>query len=226
MSRYSVVIPAFNAATTLGDAIESVLGQTIPPAAVVVVDDGSTDGTADVARQFGAPVTVICQPNAGPGAATTRGFQSTDTPLVASLDADDLWLPHKAERQINYLAEHPDTDATFALLRHFGESVGAGDPAKEAPGWSRTTMMVRTELVEALGPMLDLPGMRGELVDWLARAREAGARLDMLQEVLALRRIRPGSLSYGRDGDRDRGYLHAARLAIMRRRQGKPDSGG
>jgi hypothetical protein len=59
------------------------------------------------------------------------------------------------------------------------------------------------------------------MIDWIARAREAGFVLDMIDEVLALRRIRPGSLSYGRDAARDRGYLEVARLAMLRRAQSK-----
>ncbi|RWF52772.1 MAG: glycosyltransferase family 2 protein, partial [Mesorhizobium sp.] len=68
-------------------------------------------------------------------------------------------------------------------------------------------------------------GGRGEMIDWIARVREAGFALDMLDEVLALRRIRPGSLSYGRDAARDRGYLEVVRAAMLRRAQNRQGSG-
>jgi hypothetical protein len=91
----------------------------------------------------------------------------------------------------------------------------------ELAGWSRTTMMIRREVVGSVGPIIDPQGGRGEMIDWLARVREAGFVLTMLDKVLALRRVRPGSLSYGRDPARDRGYLEVARLAMQRRAQNK-----
>ena len=96
--RYSVVIPAFNAAGTITRAIESVRAQTHAPAEIIVVDDGSTDMTAAVVA--GLPdVTLIRQANAGPGTARNRGVQASRTDWLAFLDADDTWLPHKMERQ-------------------------------------------------------------------------------------------------------------------------------
>jgi glycosyltransferase involved in cell wall biosynthesis len=74
MSAYSVVIPARNAERTIAEAIDSVLSQSVPPATTIVVDDGSTDRTAEVARRYGPPVTVVQQAHSGPGAATTRGL--------------------------------------------------------------------------------------------------------------------------------------------------------
>jgi glycosyltransferase involved in cell wall biosynthesis len=80
---YSVVIPAYNAERTIGEAIESALNQTVGPEVVIVVDDGSTDATTHCARALGEQVTVITQPNSGCGAATTRGLDTVATPFVA-----------------------------------------------------------------------------------------------------------------------------------------------
>jgi glycosyltransferase involved in cell wall biosynthesis len=222
-NAYSVVIPAFNAEATLADAISSVLKQSQSPAEVIVVDDGSTDDTANVARGFRPHVRYLYQSNAGPGAATTLGLTAVTTRIAATLDADDLWLPSKAERQLRHLEENP-VAATFSLLRQFSDNpndVRAGSVTK---GWSRSTMLLKMTLFAAVGPIRDPPGRRGELVDWIARCRETGAQLTMLDEVLALRRIRPGSLSDGRTPSRDRGYLHAARAAIERRRAARAEN--
>lgn len=100
MAPYDVIIPAYNAEATLGRAIDSALAQSSPPCEIVVVDDGSRDGTAAIAERYGPPVRVIRQPNAGPGAARNRGVQETVSPWVAFLDADDEWLATKMESQL------------------------------------------------------------------------------------------------------------------------------
>jgi glycosyltransferase involved in cell wall biosynthesis len=94
-----VVIPAFNAAPYVAQAIESVLGQTYPASRIVVVDDGSVDETAKVVERFGLAVTCIRQENHGVAAARNRGARECGTEWVAFLDADDVWLPSKLERQ-------------------------------------------------------------------------------------------------------------------------------
>lgn len=217
---YTLVIPAWNAAATIGEAIASALGQERPPARVIVVDDGSTDATAAAAQAAGPRVEVVTQRNAGPGAATSRGLARVTTPLVATLDADDLWLPGKAARQLALLQADPALDAVFTLTRQVAAAPDHPGHGVVAPGWTRTTLMMRTALFARFGAIEDPPGRRGEMVDWLARLRAGGARLQLIDEVLALRRIRAGSLSCGRDPARDRGYLHAARAAILRRRAG------
>ncbi|MCX7429151.1 MAG: glycosyltransferase family 2 protein [Planctomycetia bacterium] len=217
--QYSVVIPAFNAASTILEAVESVMSQTLPPAEVIVVDDGSTDNTASVVSAMTGPVRLIRQTNRGPGAATTAGVATVATPLLATLDADDLWLPEKIRRQVEHLANDPSISAVFTLARTFG-----GIPVDSAGGlvqrlWTRTTMLIDTAMARSVGEMVDPPGGRGEMVDWLGRCRDMGYCLGMVEEVLALRRIRPGSLAYGRDEQRDKGYLHVARRALQRKRQ-------
>ncbi|MBN9221035.1 MAG: glycosyltransferase family 2 protein [Mesorhizobium sp.] len=217
MANYGVVIPAFNAAATIGETLSSVLAQTIKPDVIVVVDDGSTDGTVAAIEAMKLPVTVLRQENAGPGSATTRGFAALSTLIIATLDADDLWLPEKIEKQLAFLDRHPEAAGVFTHWRTFREGRSDLPDMTSVPGWSRTTMMIRRGVADAVGPIVDPPGGRGEMIDWIARVREAGFGLDMLDEALALRRIRPGSLSYGRDAARDRGYLEVARLAMLRR---------
>jgi glycosyltransferase involved in cell wall biosynthesis len=221
MTSYSVVIPAFNAERTLAAAIESVLSQTAAPTVVIVVDDGSTDRTAEIARSYGPRVVVKQQANSGPGAATTYGFEHVTTPLVACIDADDLWLPEKASRQLDRLKRCPDIDAVFAWVRLFrhGELPRADAPVQE--NWCRSTMMMHLASARRIGPIIDPPARCGEMVDWLARARELKIKLDMMPVVMALRRIIAGSLSYSRD-TRGEGYLNVVKAALDRRRAKSP----
>ncbi|KRB25897.1 MULTISPECIES: glycosyltransferase family 2 protein [Mesorhizobium] len=225
MRNYGVVIPAFNASGTIAETLLSVAAQTVRPELVVIVDDGSTDDLASAISGTELPIHLLRQANSGPGSATTRGIAALSTPLIATLDADDLWLPNKMERQIAHLERFPTTSGVFCHWRNFRNDRPDAPEAEAVPGWSRTTMMIRREVAETVGPIVDPPGGRGEMIDWIARVREAGLALDMLDEVLARRRIRPGSLSYGRDPARDRGYLQVARLAMLRRARDKAGSG-
>ena len=219
---YSVVIPAYNAAATIGQAVQSILDQTVRPQEIIVVDDGSTDGTA--ARQspeWEVSITVISQDNRGPGGATTAGFGRVVTPFVATLDADDLWLPQKIERQAAFFHRDLGLAGVFSLARLFADGAVPDPNGKGAIRrlWTRTTLLFRTDAARAVGDFIDLPGQLGEVIDWLARSRDLGQRHTLVEEILALRRIRPGSLSYRLDAERSLGYLAAARAALQRKRQ-------
>lgn len=216
ITAYCVVIPAFNAAATIGEAIASILGQTVLPAEILVVDDGSTDATAALAGKAHSLVRVIVQANTGCGGATTRGMAESRHAIIATLDADDVWLPGKMERQLAVLFKDQTIDGVFSNLELFGKESMAG---QVRAGWVRSTMVIQRGVFETVGPIIDPPGNRGDMVDWLARVREAGFRLDLLPETLVRRRVWPGSMSYGHDPLKDRGYLHVARERILRRRR-------
>jgi glycosyltransferase involved in cell wall biosynthesis len=163
---------------------------------------------------------VITQDNRGPGAATTTGFTRVTTPFVATLDADDLWLPHKIERQSDCYRVNSRVAGVFTLARLFNDGAPlepSGGPIRRL--WTRTTLLFRTEAAHEVGDFVDLPGRLGEVIDWLARSRDLGHHHEMVEEVLALRRIRPGSLSYRADAERARGYLVAIHDVLERRRQ-------
>lgn len=217
VTEYSVVIPVYNGADTIADAIASVLSQNPPPKTVIVVDDGSTDNTAAVVAGLIGPITLLRQDNTGPGAATTRGLAAVETPLIATLDADDLWLANKIAIQIDHLQNHPEIAAVFCPLANFHDDPARADFAGASGGWSRSTMLIRREAAAAVGPIIDPRGRAGEMIDWFARAKEQGFSLVMLPETLALRRIRPGSLTWGND-KLGESYLQVARAALLRRR--------
>lgn len=214
---YSVVIPAHNSVETLGEAIASILEQTVPPADIFVIDDASTDDTVRLASEFSPAVTVVTQARTGPGGATTHGISLVKTPLFAGLDHDDKWLPEKAERQIDLLRRRPEIDAVFTHCRQFHHGQDVRPDAAPRQGWIRSTMMIRTERAREVGPVRDFPGS-GDMVDWLGRAKEAGLEFVMLPEVLTLRRIIPTSLTFDNDEAIRQGYLRVAHDALRRRR--------
>jgi glycosyltransferase involved in cell wall biosynthesis len=106
----SAIIPTYNRAHTVCEAIDSILNQTYPNIELIVVDDGSTDDTAGALRRYGSTIRIITQQNAGPSVARNRGIAGAAGSIVAFLDSDDLWLPGKIERQV-------------ALLERMGSSV-------------------------------------------------------------------------------------------------------
>lgn len=103
----SVVMPAFNVGWCVGRAVESVLTQTLVERELVVVDDGSTDDTADVLARYGDAIRVIRQANAGMSSARNAGIRAARGNLIAFLDADDWWHPDKLKRQAALMREHP-----------------------------------------------------------------------------------------------------------------------
>jgi GT2 family glycosyltransferase len=113
-------MPAYQAERWIGATLESILAQTSPAHEIVVVDDGSTDATGDVARAFGAAVRVVSQPNSGASAAYNRAFRETEGSHVAMCPADDLWEPRKLELQVEALTRWPEIDVAFGGARYFG----------------------------------------------------------------------------------------------------------
>lgn len=111
MLLVSVVVPAYNAERTIGATLESALHQTHRETEIIVVDDGSTDGTAGVVAAFGERIRYLRQPNAGAAAARNTGIAAARGEFVALLDADDLWLPQKLEQQLAYFDAHPEVGA-------------------------------------------------------------------------------------------------------------------
>jgi hypothetical protein len=102
------IITCHNHGRFLGAAIESALGQSYPNLAILVVDDGSTDGTAGVASRYAdRGVRYLHQPQGGAGRARNAGLRATSAPLVAFLDADDAWLPHRVAAGVAHLERHP-----------------------------------------------------------------------------------------------------------------------
>jgi glycosyltransferase involved in cell wall biosynthesis len=111
----SVVIPVYNGRNTIAPVIESVLDQTYPPLEIIVVDDGSTDGTAElVGHTFGDRVTCVTQENQGVSFARNHGAARAAGPWLAFLDSDDLWLPNKLEEQVGVIRERPSCDAVLS----------------------------------------------------------------------------------------------------------------
>jgi glycosyltransferase involved in cell wall biosynthesis len=125
----SVIVPAYNAARYIGTALDSVMAQTYAPIEIVVVDDGSTDETAEVVRGYGDRVRYVYQENARQAAARNHGVREARGDLIAFLDADDAWLPDKLARQVELIRRRPDLGLVYCSMR---EVDALGRPIRDA----------------------------------------------------------------------------------------------
>jgi len=161
----SVVVPAFNAGRFLRLALQSVLSQTYSPLECIVVDDGSTDGTGEVARGFGDRVLLLRTERVGVSSARNAGARAGTGAVLAFLDADDMWLPRKLELQMAIVREHTDLGCVYCglhLIDGEGAFIGKMRPAPgdvalrntlllERPYMSIVTAVVPRHVFEAVG---------------------------------------------------------------------------
>ena len=203
----AVVIPVYNGAQFLREALDSALGQTLSPAEIIVVDDGSRDASAEIARAYQAKhsqVKVVTQPNAGVAAARNRAAEMATAPLLAFLDHDDLWEPTKLERQVEELRRSPGAgvcvcaskilsqlDDPAATETVAGLSLPAADQVR-AQMYGRlrfqpSAVMIRREVFLDVGGF-DSTAQPCEDWDLWLRLEQAGAGFAVVRERLLIYR--------------------------------------
>ena len=160
----SVIIPAYNRAEFLPEAVESVLGQTYRNFELIVVDDGSTDETPAILRHYGEALRVIHQKNRGPSAARNAGIRVARGEWLSFLDSDDYWLPRKLERQVNFLQSHPEARICYTeeIWYRNGRRVNPAKKHRKFSGWiylrmlplcivSPSSVMIHREVLQEVG---------------------------------------------------------------------------
>jgi glycosyltransferase involved in cell wall biosynthesis len=115
--RSSVVIAAYNAERSLAETLDSLEVQTLRPHEIIVVDDGSTDRTSEIANDHAVDVTLIRTPNRGMCAARNEAIEASSGDLICILDADDLWHPRYVERMTSMMERHPEAGSGFSRYR-------------------------------------------------------------------------------------------------------------
>ncbi len=218
----SVIIPVYNGARYLAEAVGSVLAQTYLPDEIIVVDDGSTDESAAVARKYTPRIRLAQQPNLGAAAARNRGVELAQGALLAFLDADDLWLPDKLERQVAALAAAPYPDMVFGQVEQFcssdlAEETRFADVDRVMTGLHVGAMLIRTVTFKSVG-LFRTDVRVGEFVDWYSRAVEAGVRGLVLPDLVMRRRLHADNLMRHTQNAAEE-YLAILRDTLRRRRQ-------
>jgi glycosyltransferase involved in cell wall biosynthesis len=193
----SVIIPVYNYDRYLAEAIESVLSQTYHHLEAIVVDDGSTDQSAEIARSFAARGIRYCyQVHAGIGPARNKGVELAQGDFLAFLDADDRWPQYKTERQLRAFESDPTLEMVFgqALQLQNGPEWESGVKNKErvvigmVPGMVPGTMLIKRDAFSRVGKFQS-DWKVGEFIDWYARAVELKLCSLVLPDLLLWRRI-------------------------------------
>lgn len=220
----SVIIPVYNGEKYLAEAIESVLAQTYRPIEILVIDDGSTDGTADVAKSFPEPVNYFFQSTSDISTTRNSGVKKAKGSFFAFLDADDLWLSDKLALQMKALESNSDLQIVFGYVSNFFSpdideitKQKISCPAENMPGYHPGTMLVRRDSFLRVG-LFDPNLNCGEFLDWYSKAQENGLKSLLLHEVVMKRRIHSANRGV-RDREIQKGYVRAIKAALNRRRK-------
>jgi glycosyltransferase involved in cell wall biosynthesis len=222
----SVILPVYNGERFLAEAIESALRQEYTRLEIIVVDDGSVDGTRGIAQSFGSAVTYIYQPNGGPPAARNTGLQRAGGTLIAFLDADDVWPAGKLTRQYYLLKQHPGVEVTLGFARMIVPSGSGGEvfePWMEpVPSICLGCGLFRASAFEKIG-LFDESLAHADDVDWFFRAREGAISMLTHRDVMLLYRRHGNNITNDRELDTHY-VLTALKKSLDRRREGSVGS--
>ena len=218
----TVIIGAYNAERYLGEAIESVLAQTYRDFELIVVDDGSTDRTGEIADGYGDPVRCLHQENGGMAAARNRAIPEARGDYLAFLDADDRFPPGKLRSQLAVFEAQPELDVVYGhvtefLSRDLDEAARAllRAPEHNVPWPTPNLMLVRRDSFLRVG-LFSTELKVGIGVDWHARANELGLRSAVPPIVVLERRLHAENNGI-RQRESKPQYLHVLKAALDRR---------
>jgi glycosyltransferase involved in cell wall biosynthesis len=217
----SVILPVFNGARFLGAAVRSVLEQTQRPSEIIVVDDGSTDATAQIVAELATdcviPIRYIFQANRGPAAARNAGIQQASGQFLAFQDADDLWLETKLARQYELMVNSPGTEVVLGYVQLVRQSdTGFAAFGNAGPMTVLQAALFRRSAFERAG-LLDANLRQGEDLDWYLRAIEQDVSILVHPDVVLLYRRHENNLTRGAGVSPH--VLAQLRQSVARRRQ-------
>jgi glycosyltransferase involved in cell wall biosynthesis len=224
----SVIVPAYNRERYIRAALESIYAQDYRPIEVVVVDDGSTDGTASVVRSY-PEVNYIYQENQGPVVARNTGLARCTGELIAFLDADDYWPASKLRIQSDYLKTHPEVGCVIGKSRNFLQEgmelprwISEDMMTEDGGGWTLGSSLAHRWVFERIGH-LNVSFPYGDDLEWCMRIREADIPLSFVSEVLLHRRVHESNISENQNAlARDRVRIVKAYMDRRRGRAAKP----
>ena len=217
-------MPAYNAAGFIPDAVESIRRQAYPRLELIIVDDGSTDRTAEVAKNLtDLSVHYVYQPNGGPARARNHGLRLAQGDVIALLDADDLWPPDRLRCQVRYLEDDPLTEIAIGRFQCFRTVPQPGGGSETQI--SRLTFvnflvgaaLYRRRVFDRIGGFDE--AMRfGEDWDWFMRAREKRVPIVAHDDVTLLYRQHQSNMTRGMDA-KEMHVMDVLKKSLDRRRK-------
>lgn len=222
--KISAILTAYNGERYLAEAIESVLSQKHQADEIILIDDGSTDNTGQIAG-FYSQVRYVYQVNQGTGAARNTGVKMAAGDYLAFLDHDDLWVPDKLKIQLEILEHRPELDMVFGMVREFysPETRTVAHPATEnRTGLVAGAMLIRRASFARIG-FFDTRWALGDFIDWYAKAMDVGLRSHLVPKVLLERRLHESNTGILKK-DRRVDYVRVLKAALDRRRKAKQES--
>jgi glycosyltransferase involved in cell wall biosynthesis len=221
----SIIIPALNAERFIAEAIESILAQNVAQIEIVVIDDGSTDGTAAIASRYGPQVWCISQTNRGLPGARNRGLAAATGDLIGFCDADDVFMPGCLQLQLYKLTANPDKDLVVGRFVNETMVSGPGEAMAFAPLvnkddyiLSMSVSLVRRHVFEEVGQFNETMRQCDDW-DWFMRAREAQVPILFHPTQIMRRRLHDGNMT--RDQVASRRYTALMlKQSLDRRRRG------
>jgi glycosyltransferase involved in cell wall biosynthesis len=197
-SLVSVIMPAYNAAEHIAEALESALAQDWRPLEIVVVDDGSTDDTAAIVARY-PDVVYVRQENQGPSAARNAAAEHSSGEFVANFDSDDLLPTTSVSDQAGFLLAHPEVGAVFGRQEWMNapDWMARDTVYGDVDGIPLSSVMFRRNVFFDLGGY-DTSFVHGEDMDLLVRMRERGIAYHVIPEIVLYRRYQASSLTGGR----------------------------
>ena len=220
----SAIIPVFNGARFLTDALASIRAQDVLPDEIIVVDDGSSDGSAELARGLGTEIQVLAHPaNLGLSSARNTGVEAAQGELISFLDVDDLWLPGKTNIQLDLMNRDSDVDVVIGRTQKL-RLVREVDGQREFERWSEPepalslgASLIRRRAFDLIGKFDTSLAFTLDW-DWFMRGREQGVVIRMHSDVVQFYRRHGSNMSEDVDeGNKD--TLRMLKMSLARRRQ-------
>jgi len=240
----SIVVPVYNGERYLAAALESIHAQEYRTFEIVIMDDGSTDRSAEIVKAFAQVCAQVCaqtcdavrymyQRNQGVASAWNAGVAAANGELIAFLAQDDLWTPTKLGTQVEYMVSHPHIQYTVAKARYFlepGCSIPSGlkEELLDRDHVARIveTMVARRSVFDMIGGFnTDLATSQD--VEWFARAKDLDVPMAVIPKVLLHRRIHDHNLTYRVQPSINKNLLRIMRQSVERQRgRRSSDHGG
>ena len=213
--KISIIIPVYNGAAFISEAIESVFDQHYEPLELIIIDDGSTDNTAEMVKMAVHDINYFYQERKGPAAARNQGIGLATGKFIAFLDADDVWTENKLLRQLTIIENKPEIEATIGFTHKIPMSLKIDEATAQAKDsglfmLSLGASLFRKSAFVKVGKF-DETLQSGEDIDWFLRAREAAVQIIIHKEIVQFYR------SHGRNISNNQALVNLSLLKIHKK---------